>query len=100
MKHADMRAAERYGILHNNEEIIKLIQEGKSTPDPTRRRTKSRCVHVVEYENTKVRVVYSSAKKEIITYLPLNDKKRKRKEKRKKKKALRSNLKERFKKPY
>ena len=72
--HAKKRACERYGVkldrdLHRL--IISKIQRGLSTP--VKRTSRTRAVHDVDTPEGSFRVVYRSDKKDIITFLPIED---------------------------
>lgn len=71
IKHAKMRALERYGLDLSDDEyyqIRNLITGNKSKP--LHRQSNRVALHEVEWNNTKMIVVYDSKRKTIVSFLP------------------------------
>ena len=74
--HAKRRALQRYDISLNREDlekIIQLIQTGKGRC--IEKQSNTRTIFIVEYKGKDCKVVYDKLRKNICTFLPMEDKK-------------------------
>jgi hypothetical protein len=75
MRHAKRRATSRYDSLFTNNDINLItdkIQQGLSLF--CTRISKTRSLHIIQYNDKYIRVVYDKTKKTPATFLPIYDK--------------------------
>lgn len=77
--HAHKRLRKRYGTNISVKDLVRCIRQGTETPEfkiiKRRKLTCSRSELFVEYKEHVYRLVYSKTTRQIVTFLPLPDKK-------------------------
>lgn len=76
MRHSKRRATSRYAVSLTNAEINTIterIQQGLSLF--AERISTNRSLHIIQYNDKYIRVIYDKAKKTTATFLPLYDNK-------------------------
>lgn len=74
VRHAKLRALERYDIRltdHEYKNLCHMIQIGSSKI--IEKQSNRATVHLIEWNNIKMKVVYDKERKTIVTFLPMED---------------------------